>query len=309
MGKNNTLKKIDEITVLVFKDNESARTFRVSLGWISRLGFLVSLLVGSALLSSFFALKFYRLARKTAPTRVIDLEQELSQLKATNKQLESRVLQAPPALATQSAAPVAQPAPPVAPVVAPLPVQASTGGIPLFSALPRNIQDVSTQTANLPITVSTAKVRLNGKSLRVTFNLQYTSTDGGSQQGRIIILARGTSALLAYPDGVINRAGTESLVAAEKGEYFSVSRFREVNAEFDQLRTSGQIIEAEILILNIENQLIFYQKVPISGTSSNTQKPKKSAENQPVPASDHGETAPAAKSDGNSEIIQPGVDQ
>src|SRR5262245_23826934 len=84
----------DEVTVLVFKDNDPSRSFQVSLGWVTRFGFALGCLAAAALFGSFFALKFYRVARKTDPSHVIDLEQQLSDLKTANKGLESKLASA-----------------------------------------------------------------------------------------------------------------------------------------------------------------------------------------------------------------------
>jgi hypothetical protein len=151
--------------------------------------------------------------------------------------------------------------------------------------------------------VSPVKISWLGKSLQVNFNLQYNATDGGSQQGRILVLARGPQTLLAYPQGVFTRAGSDSLVGQKQGEYFSVSRFREVKADFEQAKGVGQLLDAEILIISLEGEIIFYQKVPIP------QNPESPAASKPKDKTASSVKSPAPKNNASSELIEPGVDQ
>ncbi|MGK5084991.1 hypothetical protein WDW37_17010 [Bdellovibrionota bacterium FG-1] len=306
MAQPKPASKADEVTILVFKENQAARTFQLSLNWIQRFGTLVGLLIGVTLLSAFFAIKYYRVARHTDPTHVNNIEQELSQLRTTNKTLEAKISQAAVAVTAPIATPAAPPvasAPPV--IVSAPPAQAPAviapgGSIPLFSALPRQARNLSEGAAKLPFTVSPAKLTWTGKSLRVAFNLQYTATDEGSQQGRIIVLARGPETVLAYPNGVFSRAGAESLIGPKQGEYFSVSRFREVKAEFGQLKNASQILDVEILIVSLEGELIFYQKVVAPKVVTPKELPKPAAKEA---------AKPKTQNPVSSEIIEPGVDQ
>jgi hypothetical protein len=159
-----------------------------------------------------------------------------------------------------------------------------------------------------------------GRSLKVSFNIQYTGTDHGSQQGRIIVMARGPNAVMSYPEGVFGRAGGESLIETDHGEYFSVSRFREVKATFPEIRggATGQIQEVEILILSLDGQLLFYQKLPAAQAPAKpAPKPKApaaAAEPQTQPsgpktAEPNAAAEPEAKKADSSELLEPGVDQ
>jgi hypothetical protein len=269
---------MEKLTVLVFKDNQSPRTFQISLGLISRLGLGLSLLAGVTLLSSFLAVKFYRNTLRTSPARVTDLEQEIQDLRAVKKTLEAGSSTAVPA-ATPKTGPVAQS---TAAVEKPL--------MALFSALPRNTEDLSANSTQLPITVSPANLSWKGKTLNVKFNIEYTSEKKGTQQGRLVILARGDSTLLAYPEGVLNPAGDPALISPDRGEFFSVSRFRETHAELGPVASPQQIQAVEIMIFSSSGQLLTYQKVPVP--------PTKGAAAAPVPV----KSSPA-------ELIKPGVDQ
>jgi hypothetical protein len=307
----------DEVTVMVFKDNAPSRSFQISLGWITRLGLAVGLLVSATLMGSFFAFKFYRVARQSDPSRLMDLESQISELKSDKKALEVELTALPPVAAVSSqrsvnpmpvptvtvtVTPVAATAPAVNPV-APAPIAASTsaGALPLFSALPRPTRDLSADSAKLPITVSTAHTSWSGRTLKVEFDLNYVKPDHGSEQGRIIVLARGPNSLFAYPEGTLTAAGSESLISVPQGEYFSVSRFREVKAEFPDIRGTGPIHDIEVLIMNLEGQLIFYEKFAALEAPAAAKLPVNIAAPKPTDA------VPAKPE--SSEFIEPGVDQ
>lgn len=296
--------------MLVFRNNDTSRSFQVSLGWITRLGFAIGAVVALALLCGFFALKFYRVARKSDPIRVIGLEQRITDLQNVNQGLESRL-----ASATQGSSAAASstvntlPLPAVTVTAAPVSAPpASLGSSILFGAMPPATRDLSADSGKLPITVSPARVSFgnSGRALKVSFNIQYGGTAPGSQQGRIIILARGPNTLFAYPDGVLSRAGAGSLILPQQGEYFSVSRFREVKADFPDLRSAalGQIQDVEILIMSLDDQLLFYQKIAVARAAALP----KAAATIPKPQATAAAPTPAPAADA-SEIIEPGVDQ
>jgi hypothetical protein len=303
----------DEVTVLVFKDNDTSRSFQVSLGWITRLGLAMGAMVALAALSAFFALKFYRVARKSDPIRVVGLEQRIADLETANQGLEAKLTVAAKG-APAPVSPLTEQAPPTA--AAPLPTTdaappsasgASVAGSALFSALPRKTQDLSADASKLPITVSPVRVNWGGRALKVSFNFQYVGVAHGNQQGRIIVLARGPNILMAYPEGVLNRAGAESLIQPEQGEFFSVSRFREVKADFPEIRGAGPnaIQDVEILIMSLEGQLLYYQKLPAAPAPA-AAKPAPAAP-KAVPAADPAATTttpPDASSSGGATDLQ-----
>lgn len=267
------------LNILVFKENHSSRAFQVPLGWISRLGIALTFLVALTLLSSVFAIRFFRMAHRASPARVLELEQELSGLKDSYRLLEAKTL-APPEAKTspvtvslpktpEATAPV-PPAPPPpaqsADSVSPTAPLTTAGG--LFSSLPLLAQTALGRIpdpASLPIRLSTAETRWQGKSLIVKFSIQYVKNDTGNQQGRIVILARGPETLLAYPDGVMAPTSALSLVQPDHGEYFSVSRFRGVEAEFGPVASKNSLKMVEALIFNSAGQLILAEKIPVKG--------------------------------------------
>jgi hypothetical protein len=156
------------------------------------------------------------------------------------------------------------------------------------------------------------RVTWRGKTLRVDFNLQYTHANKGSQQGKILILARGPETLLAYPDSAFAPVGSPSLVLPDHGEYFSVSRFREVNAEFGPLRSTNVIQEVEILLFNKEGKLIVYQRVKPAAPPVHRAPPPEAVTSAPSAApADPSMAAPKAISPApaSGDFIEPGFDR
>ncbi len=238
----------DKVTVLVFKDNYAARTFQIPLNWISRFGIFLTIIIGLGAISAFLAAKYYFVAAKNDPTHILELEQEVSDLKINIKTLESQV---------------------TAPVPLPSVTHKAQNIQPLnsgnnFSAFPITTMNAQTQIpdpASLPFSIQDPKATWRGKTLKVRFALQYLKEDRGHQEGKILILARGPESLFSYPPGTLNRIGSETLIIPDNGESFSVSKFREVQAEFGPLHSQNSILDVEIILFNPEGQILAYQKV------------------------------------------------
>jgi hypothetical protein len=262
--------KNDDLTVLVFKDNSVARTFRVPLHWISRLGLTVGILTAIAVLGVFLSGRFYWSARQSAKSADLgylqQLEHENSDLRSNLKQAQS--LSQNQATAVTQNAPAA-PIPTVTVTVTPAvehaaepqkplvqaPVAATIIGTagPVFSALPSSI---TADLTNSPITLYEPHVKWINHTLKVNFFIQYTKEDKGNQQGRIILLARGPETVMAYPTGIFNPGGQPSLIDPQHGEYFSVSRIREVKADF---KSANLLNEVEIILLSTDGKLLVHE--------------------------------------------------
>jgi hypothetical protein len=261
----------DELTVMVFKDNSSARTFKVSLAWISRLGLIIGVVTAIAVLGVFLSTRFYLTARQASksgdPAYVQALETENATLKTNLKQAQTQVAAVPAQTQTPSAQSVnSAPVPTVtvtvtatpaaaAPPVASAPVATAALG-PGFSALPSSI---TPDFAGSSISIYEPKVKWSGKTLKVQFFIQYNKEDKGNQQGRIILIARGPQTLMAYPADVFNPGDSPALIVPDKGEYFSVSRIREVKADFGPARTNRDFTSVEVFLLSTDQKLLVHQ--------------------------------------------------
>lgn len=224
----------DCVTLLVFKDNRSSRTFQLSLKWLPRLGAGVAILVAVTLVSTLLAARYYRAFLQSDPDKVKDLEQEISELKSNLKDASSRQDSVPISGSTLSP------------------------GMPYFIAFPSDLNPKAPSPESLPFKVQEPRVKWRTNTLSVHFALQYTKGDQGSQDGRILILARGPELLMAYPKGIFNGAGESVLINPNKGESFLVSRFREVNAEFDSIANRDAVKAIEIFVFNKAKALLYH---------------------------------------------------
>ena len=239
------------------------------------MGFTVFLLVGTTLISVLFGGRMLALTLRSGNTSVEHLEKQVQQLKSDKESLEARLT-----------------------TVVPVPTVSSSTWI-TAPFLPKTTT-FFTPPSESPITSSPPKFTWVGKTLKVDFNLQYVANEGGPQQGRIIILARGPSAIFAHPSDALNLPGLDTFITPTKGEYFSVSRFREVNVEFPVNKADNLVSTLEVIILNTDGKVLIYQTYPITVDVVKPTLPVK----QVVPAKPHKTEKPAT-----SEIIEPGVDQ
>ncbi len=257
-----TSRTSDIITLLLFKDNRSPRTLQFSERWFHKLSILIGFFVITAIASSLLALNYFQKLRATDPTHLQELEQEIGRLKETNHRLETK--EESKESSTQNSAPPSNASPLPATAAIAKPIENITGAPYLFSGLPQ-VQNPKAPPpeGELPITLTSPKIYWKGQTLVVNFALQYTKEDKGNQQGKIIVLARGEETLLGYPEALFQDAGRAALIDPSKGEYFSVSRFREVNAEFGPLSSKKLLKEVELIILNSAGEILIHQIHPI----------------------------------------------
>lgn len=253
----------DDLTVVVFKDNLSSRSFHVPLRWFSWLGLALGISFGCAALASALAWRYFRASRAGDPVRVQEIEATLGQLRLSNQELESRLARA------QAQALALPQAPTQAPVPAPKPLStqpsASVAAAGAFLALPAGADTGPLpEPSGLPFGVDAAKIQWKGNQLFVRFQILYRAMDGGSQQGRIVLLARGPSAVLGYPSGVFNGPDGRALIEPDRGEYFSVSRYREVTAELGPVVNRQSLASLDILIFDTSGKLLLRQAVHIA---------------------------------------------
>jgi hypothetical protein len=239
----------NQVTLLVFKDNHAARSFHISLSWISRLGLLAGILVALTVVSVLFASKAYIALRHNNSSHVENLEHELADLKIAYAALENKKDQAPVISPTSVASPKV--------AVNTLPLSNSSIEFPLSTLPSATVQHPVP--ASVPISIDSPNLKWEGKTLRLRFNIHYALDDGGTQQGSIVILARSSRSILAYPPGALNDAPTGSLISPDNGESFSVSRFREVKADFGPVSSTDSIKQVEIFLFNNEDQILVHK--------------------------------------------------
>jgi hypothetical protein len=295
----------DQLTVLVFKDNFTARTFRIPIKWINQVGWLLAASFLAVLLCIAIAIKLtvssrvhklntgYVTLDPQAQNRIHDLETQLKEAQDRIQSLSATgATQAPQANSSSVAsAPITENSD--APVIDPAllsPSSPITNSKPfLFKGLPDQVQ---VPAGEVPITLGAPSARWNGKSLAVRFNLQYVSKNPGGQQGRIVILARGPGMMLTHPAEVLQEVGKDILINPNKGEYFSVSRYRETKADFGPIASKDSIKEVEVLVLSSTGQLLIHENI-IPG------KPSGGGAKRAAPAT-HGETGDGAEAGSNS---------
>jgi hypothetical protein len=286
------LKSQEDLTVLVFKDNSAARTFRVPMQWISKLGLIAGAIMAVAVLGIFLTLKSYLAAhqalRSADPAYVQDLEQEVTSLRAKALS-QTQTAPAPIVVPTQATTPTVTansnpvPLPTVTVTVTPTPRHGSSAVAPggAFSALPSSTE-APPAAADSPISIYEPRVSWHGHTLSIRFFIQYLREDKGNQQGRIIMLARGPDTILTYPDGVLNPTESPALLAPEKGEYFSVSRVREVKTDFGPMKSTTSLREIEVFLFGQNGRLLVHQSLSPKDSSAETQ-PEEETQTTPDP--------------------------
>lgn len=261
----------DLLTVLLFKDNHAPRTFRVPISWVLRFGLSLVAAISVFIFSLVLAVKFFTASRNVpqgsgeGAERILTLERELGQAR---EQLQAQQQALASATQASVAAQVPAPVPTVYVTVTPslsvqqLPgsgVAAPGGSALLFGALPAE----TVRAARVPVSLTAPELTWSSNRIKIRFSISYSDTDNGRQQGRIVILARGPDSLLAYPAGALNGVDQPALVAPNRGEYFSVSRFREVEADFGPFKSRQALAQVQILLFSENGQLLLSQSVVV----------------------------------------------
>ena len=148
-----------------------------------------------------------------------------------------------------------------------------------------------------PIQISQPKISVSGRTVRAKFAFQYVADDQGSQQGRFVLLARGADSVHVYPEGALGTGTAGSLILPDKGEYFSVSRYREVNAEFSVGAHGSMPSSIEVFVFTPDGKLYMHQTLPVAagsarGAAPSAPRAKKAAAPAPDAAAGNA-TAPA----------------
>ncbi len=263
----------ENLTVVVFRQNDTSRSFQVSLRWIKQLGWLSGALVLLTAVSVILALRFYREAKLADPSRVHELERDLKDLKLAHAKLETKngtpgstASPLPEQIASVAQGP--SPAPASHPAVSPpgAIVAAEPPGMP-FTLFPGGTQAIPAPDSR-PINISQPKISISGRVVRAKFAFQYIADDQGSQQGRFVLLARGADSAHVYPAGALGTGSAGSLILPDKGEYFSVSRYREVNAEFSVGAHGSMPTSLEVFVFTPDGKLYMHQTLPVTASAA-----------------------------------------
>lgn len=290
MPQNSQTSKSALLTVMVFKDNLSTRTFRVPLRWITQFGWLLFLLFLITGTSTGLAVRYFLKSSSANRGNYLN-SPKITELETQLKEAQARIA----TLAAKEVTPEAS----ILPIVNPATVSQSSplNSKPyLFKGLPDQIQAPPSEVA-VPIAMTSPVVNWDEKYLKVKFNLEYVSSTPGGQQGRLFLIARGPGVLYTYPAEIIQSVGTDSLFNPNKGEYFSVSRFRETKASFGPISSKKLVNEVEVVVLSSNGQLLIHRKLStniqgVQKTGSETLAPEDNGND----SSDSGDTNDSTES-------------
>ncbi len=246
----------ERLTLVVFKDHLSSRTLTIRLAWLRAFGLALLSVIGLAVIA---AALFFNAYRKTIGTgsvantlRVEELEKEAAESKAAYEAIKSQALSG----ATGGA------------ILA--------GGGSSFSLLPaESVLEKLPAPDTLPFRLEAIKAQWKGSTLQIRSAIEYSKEDGGNQQGHFMIFVRGPQSLSAYPDGAFDAAGTATLIKPDAGEFFSVSRYREIKADFGPFARRDEIQSIEILIFDQKKRLIFLNRIGLDSSAAKAPAPLK----------------------------------
>jgi hypothetical protein len=119
----------------------------------------------------------------------------------------------------------------------------------------------------IQLTLSQVKASLNVLRLYQEFDVRLGGRlTGRSQQGRIIVVARGPETLIVYPAGALRAADGNSLFDTEQGEYFSVSRFRETRLELPSVDSTLRSLEIFLIgndTIDEKYKILIHETYPV----------------------------------------------
>jgi hypothetical protein len=211
-------------------------------------------LVSLTLVSSVYAVREYYSERSARPELVAELENEVQNLKiALEKKTGPGSAQAP---VTSGATPADSNATDVRPSPAPgVPLEGKAG---IWAGLAEQIS-TPPEGAVPGIRFEDARLDWQGKYATFTLNVMYRDPGKGSQQGHLVALGRSNDRIFAHPEGVLNTASGSALFDANRGEYFSVARFRVLKARLGPFESPDQLREVQVFAFDLNNKLILIQ--------------------------------------------------
>ena len=243
------------LTVQVHQSNLNPRTFQVPLKWLYGFSWLAWGLLGVSIISTVYAVREYFSERSARPELVKDLENEIQELKIA---LEKRPT-TPTAVAAGTPG-AATKVDPNATETKPAPGtgEALEGKDGVWTGLAENIA-APPAVDTVPIRLEDPRLDWQGKYANFTLNVVYKEPGKGSQQGHIVVLGRANDRMYAHPEGVLNTPSGAYLFTPSRGEYFSVARFRVLNARFGPFENQKQLSEVQVFMFDLNDKLIKVQ--------------------------------------------------
>ena len=257
----------EKLTVILFKNHLTARTFEVSLRKLERVGISFVVVIFLALFSSLFfvraGVKMLNSKDGRSIERVNELEKQLAEMKSSYEALQGHVSGSTTAGSNLS--------------------QSSLRSV-LFTSIPTaSIRSPIPPRDSLPFRLDTLKAHWQGNFLNISTAIEYNRGDEGTQQGNFFIVAQGPQNMYAHPEGAFSEAGSETLIDPESGEYFSVARYREIRARFGPVERRDQIQSVSVYIFDRNKNLIFLDRVALKDAEKNTLPPP-TIQNRKAPA-------------------------
>jgi hypothetical protein len=246
------------LTIRIFKDEINPRTFRVPESWFTRLAIFAWLLVMITLGSLIYAARLKMDVRSARPEKIQLLEQEVQDLKvALEKTKDSRsgtTLNVDSGSTTKQDAKATDQKPEPGPGAVVTPQDGVWGGL---------ARGVTAPPAGFKPAIKIEDARLNfiNQNIQFTGALLYQDPGKGSQQGHLIILARGADRLFAHPEGVLNFGSGDALLDPNRGEYFSVSRYRPIKVSLGPFNNKDRILQVQVYVFDLSNRLILLQTI------------------------------------------------
>ena len=245
---------MSKLTVLVFKDQLASRSFELTPRWLTWFGVMNLTLGLIAVGGVTWGVKNWMRLRTAAPSYP-ELEQRIEQLQGEVLSAKSK---AATTVAEAPAAPTAQTA-----LTPERPIQ--TGWARLSSKLLAPVQG-----GEPTIKIENVRIKPQRAGVRVQFELTYVRKDGGTQQGRFLILGRSADALATYPKSLLQSSTASDFIQIDRAESFSVGRLRPVDARIEGISTAQEI---EILIIDRDGRVLQYETRNITETTPNATSP------------------------------------
>lgn len=255
----------DRLTLVVFKDHLSSRTLTVRLAWLRGFALVLLSVIGLAIIAGALFFNAYRKTiTSSSPGSALKMEEMEKELSETTAAYESLKRQAITAVSGKSSG--------------------LAGGSSSFTALPADsILEPVPSPDTLAIRLDALTAEWKNNHLQIRSAIEYIREDGGNQQGHFIILARGPQLVLGYPEGIFNSVGATTLIKPADGEFFSVSRYRELKADFGPFAHRDDVQSIEIFIFDPRKRLIYLNQINLAAQPLKVKAPKKIEPAKPVP--------------------------